>query len=219
MNFVFANFNMVTLVVWLVFFCVVAVRILRPTWVKNVSYLWLVASAIALHLLYGVVATWGQSRAWAMGSDVTRALFSAPLPSEVPFPAYLEWVRPLLEHTHGYFVFYSFENFFLSTTTLFIVTGLFFLFLVARARYRAFNFREGDIMLIVLAMLISGWPGVIVLLPIGFISAIVFSVGARVAYGVERITLPPAFLVASPVALVFGGIILEYLHLYTLLKV
>lgn len=217
-NFIFLNLNIIALAGWLMFFCIVAIRTLRPSWVNNISYGVFVVGAICLHFLYGIVATFGQARAWAMSNDATRVLFAAPLPSEVPFPSYLEWAHPLFERTHGYFAFYSFEHFFLSTIALFVVAGLFFLFLVARARYRSFNFREGDIMLIVLIMLISGWPGIFVLLPIGLVSAVLLSVGARALYGVERITLPPAFLLAAPFALIFATPILTSLHLYSLLK-
>ena len=218
MNFIFSNLNTITLVVWLTFFCIVAVRTLRPALVKNFSYGRLVVIAINLHLLYGIVATWGQYRAWATGGDITQALLVAPLSPEVPFPVYLEWARPFFEQQYGYFALYSFQNFFLSTIALFIVTGLFYFFLIARARYRALNFREGDIMLIVLAMLISGWPGVIVLLPIGLASAVLLSLGARIFYGIERIPLPPAFLFAAPFALIFAQQILTTLSLYNLLK-
>ena len=142
----------------------------------------------------------------------------APLSSEVPFPVYLEWARPFFEQQYGYFVLYSFQHFFLSTFALFIVTGLFYLFLVARARYRSFNFREGDIMLIVVAMLVSGWPGVMVLLPIGFVCAVLLSIVARILYGIERIPLPPAFLFAAPLALIFAVQILTTFHIATILK-
>ena len=218
MNFVFANMGTIAIAVWLVFFVLVVVRALRPIWVKNVSYKLLIGVAIGLYLLYGTVATFGQYRAWATSSDISRALLVAPLTPEVPFSAYLEWARPLFELTHGYFAFYSFQHFFLSAIALFIVVGLFLLFLIVRSRTHPINFREGDIMLIVLAMLISGWPGVIVLLPIGLVSAILLSVGARVFYGIERIPLPPAFLLAAPVALIYAVPILTALNLYPLLK-
>lgn len=217
MNYIFANLNTITLIVWLVFFCIVAVRTLRPAFVRNISYGWLVVMAIKIHLLYGIVATWGQYLAWT-SNDMTRVFLSAPLSPEVPFPVYLEWVRPLFENTHGYFAFYSFQNFFLSTVALLIIVGLFFLFLFVRSRTNPINFREGDIMLVVLAMLISGWPGVVVLLPIGFICAVLLSIIARVLYKVERIPLPPAFLLAAPIALLFAVPILTALNLYPLLK-
>ncbi|MBI5400878.1 MAG: hypothetical protein HZB12_02080 [Candidatus Yonathbacteria bacterium] len=218
MNFIFANIDTIAIAVWLAFFVLVVVRTLRPALVKNVSYKLFVGLALGLYLLYGVVATWGQYRAWATSSDISRALLASPLTSEVPFPSYLEWTRPLFDHTHGYFWFYSFQHFFLSTIALIIIVGLFLLFLVVRSRTHPINFREGDIMLIVLAMLISGWPGVIVLLPIGLVSAILLSIVARIFYGIDRITLPPAFLLAAPFALIFATPILTAIHLSSILK-
>lgn len=218
MNFIFSNLNTITLVVWLAFFFIVTVRTFRTSGVGNISYRWLVVVAIGIHLLYGAVATFGQYRAWATANDITRALFSAPLSGEVPLPTYLEWSRFLFEYPHGYFVFYSFGHFFLSTVALLVIVGLFLLFLVVRSRTHSINFREGDISIIVLAMLISSWPGVIVLLPIGLVSAVLLSAGARVFYGIERIPLPPAFLLAAPLALLFAKPILAAFHLYNLLK-
>lgn len=217
MNFIFTNLNTIFLIVWLTFFCVVAVRAWRPALLKNISYGWLVCAAMNLHLLYGALATWGQYAAWGK-SEFTKTFLQTPLSKEIPFPIYFEWARTFFGYPHGYFVFYSIGHFFLSTIALLIIVGLFYLFLVARARYRSLNFREGDIVLIVLAMLISGWPGVIVLLPIGFISAVLLSLGARVFYGVERTPLPPAFLLAAPIALLFAIPILTALNLYPLLK-
>lgn len=218
MNFIFSNLNTIILAVWLAFFFVVIARAFKPSWVGNISYRWLVVIAIGIHLLYGAVATFGQYRAWATANDVTRALFSAPLSAEVPLPAYIEWSRFLFEYPHGYFVFYSFGHFFLSTIALLIIVGLFLLFLVVRSRTHPINFREGDISMIILAMLISGWPGVIVLLPIGLVTAVLLSIIARVVYGVERTPLPPAFLIAAPFALLLAPQILATIHLYNLLK-
>ncbi len=217
LNFIFANLNTIELVVWTIFFFIVAVRYMRPLWVKNISYNWLAGIAIGLHILYGIVATCGQYIVWSK-SEFTKVFLSSPLTKEVPFPSYFEFLRPLFDGPNGYFAFYSFQHFFLSTIALLIVVGLFLLFLIVRSKTHPINFREGDIMLIVLAMLISGWPGVIVLLPIGLISAILLSIGARFIYGIERIPLPPSFLLASPVALIYAIPILTALNLYPLLK-
>ena len=217
LDFIFSNLNVIEVAVWITFFFIVAVRYLRPFWVKNISYGWLVAGAVAIHLLYGIFATWGQYVVWGK-SEFTKVFLASPLTGEVAFPAYLDFLRPLFDGSNGYFAFYSFQHFFLSAIALFIIVGLFLLFLLARSRTHPVNFREGDIMLIVLAMLISGWPGVIVLLPIGLVSAILLSIGARVFYGIERIPLPPAFLLAAPVAIIYAVPILTALNLYPLLK-
>lgn len=211
------NFDKINLAIWLSFFSIVVIRYLRPQLLKNISYGLLACVAIVLHLLYGILATWGQYVVWGK-SEFTRILLLSSLSPEVPFPFLLEWMRPFFSGTHGYFAFYSFQNFFLSTVALFVIVGLFYIFLITRARYRAHNFREGDIMFIVLAMLISGWPGIIVLLPIGLISAVILSIIARIFYGIERIPLAPAFLFSAPVALLFAIKILTALNLYPLLK-
>lgn len=216
-NFIFTNLNAVALVFWPIFFCVVVVRMLRPVLVKNLSYGWLITIAITLHFLYGVVATWGQYRAWA-SNDFTRVFLETPLSPEVPFPSYLELVRPFFDNTYGYFAFYSFQNFFLSTMVLLIVVVIFSLFLVVSARIHSMNLTKGDIALVVLAMLISGWPGIVILLPIGFACAVLISLVARIMYGVERVPLSISFMIAAPVALVFAIPILTFFNLYPLLK-
>lgn len=225
LNFIFANLDRIALVVWLVFFVIVLTSHRNCLWGNKVcsniallSYGWLVSLAVAIHFLYGIFATWGQYVTWAKGDDVTHALLSAPLAPEVPFPSLFEWARPFFMGNHGYFAFYSFQHFFLSTIALLVVAGLFFAFLVIRARYYPINFREGDIAMIVLALLIAGWPGAVVLLPIGLLVAVIFSLGARFFYGIERVPLPPAFLAAAPVALLFAIPILTFFHLYPLLK-
>lgn len=217
LDFIFSNINIIKVAVWAAFFFVVVVRYLRPLWVRNVSYGLLVGVAVGLHILYGVIATWGQYVAWGK-SEFTKIFLSSPLTKEVPFPSYLEFFRTMFDGSNGYFAFYSFQHFFLSTIALIIVVGLFLLFIVVRSRTHPINFREGDIMLIALAMLISGWPGVIVLLPIGLASAILLSIGARVIYRIERILLPPAFLFSAPIALIYAVPILTVLNLYPLLK-
>lgn len=217
LNFFITNFDKITLAIWLLFFSIVVIRYIRPQLIKNISYGLLAGIAALLHLLYGILATWGQYIVWG-NSEFTKILLLSSLAQEVPFPFLLEWMRPFFSGAHGYFAFYSFQNFFLSTVALLVVTGLFYIFLVTRARYRAHNFREGDIMLILLAMLISGWPGIIVLLPIGLISAVILSIIARIFYGIERIPLAPAFLFSAPVALLLAVRILTALNLYPLLK-
>jgi hypothetical protein len=183
----------------------------------RVSWKWLFVFVVVFYLSYGALLSWGQHFRWE-GSALTRDLLVQPLSKDVPLPSLLEWTRPILEKEGGYFKFYAFGHFFLSSIFLFLVTGLFVLVLKLRARYRPINFAENDISAIAIAVLVSGWPGVIVLIPLGFLCAIIISLVSRVLYGTERVYLPPAFLIASPIALAFTVPILKYIHLYTLLK-
>lgn len=219
-NYIFSNLNTIMLAVWLVFFCVVAVRFLRPLWVKYISFGRLVASAVAVHIFYDIFLTWGQYFVWSK-SEFTKVFLASPLPKEVPFPTYLEFVRPLFNSAHGYFAFYAFEHFFLSSIALFVVTGLFALFFKIYAQYRPALFQKGDIAIITLAFLIAGWPGAIVLVPLSFIIAILLAVLPLLKPGFNKtnqVILPTAFLLATPIALLFSTPILTALHLYLLLK-
>ncbi|HAT68619.1 MAG: hypothetical protein A2481_00225 [Candidatus Yonathbacteria bacterium RIFOXYC2_FULL_47_9] len=218
LGFIFSHLNAIILGMWLGFFAVVLVRFLRPYWVKNISYKQLILVAAVLHLLYATFITWGQYYIWSTSSDFTRALLAAPLPIEAPLPVMLEWIRPYFGGTLGYFTYYAFGRFFLSVIILFVVTGIFYaIFKFWHARRNNFGI-EGPELLCVL-MLIAGWPGVVVLGPLGFAVAILFSVSALVLLKKTQTSLLPAFLVVTPIALIAAKPILDFLHLYALLKI
>ncbi len=218
LGFIFAHLNAIALSMWVVFFCIVLVRFLRPDWVKNISYKWLVLSAVVLHIMYAMFVTWGQYHIWATSSDFTRALLAAPLPTEAPIPAILEFLRPYLSGSFGYFFYYAFGRFFLSMVMLFAVTGAFYTAIKFWHNKRN-NFGEQGPELLCVLMLIAGWPGIIVLGPLGFAVAILFSVGALVFLKKTQTSLLPAFLLVTPIALIASKPILDFLHLYSLLKV
>lgn len=202
----------------MVFFCVVLVRFLRPLWVKNVSYRWLILGAVVLHIFYTVFVTWGQYHIWVTASEFTRALLALPLPGEAPLPTILEWVRPYFSHSLGYFAYYAFGRFFFSVIMLFVVTGIFyaiFKFLYVRRN----NDEEQLPELLCVLMLIVGWPGIVVFIPLGFIIAILFSLSALIFFKKNQISLAPAFLFATPIVLIGAKTILAFLHLYPLLKI
>lgn len=220
LNFIFSNINIIALAIWFAFYIVVVIRTFRPAWIKHVSYTWLIACAISLHLIYGIFLTWGQYFVWSK-SEFTKIFLSSALPKEVPFPTYLEFVRPLFSGAHGYFALYAFEHFFLGIIALFFVTGLFALFFKLYAHYRPALFQERDIAVIALAFLIAGWPGAIVLVPLSFVIAVFITSLSLLKPGfnkTKQVSLPLAFLLATPIALLFSTKILTALHLYALLK-
>ena len=195
----------------------VVVRFIRPLLLKSIPYKWLVLGAVSLHLLYGIFATWGQYVVWGK-SEFTKIFLSSTLPLEVPFPSLLEWMRPAFSGTHGYFAFYSFQHFFMSTVALFFITGLFVLFFKLYAQYRPALFQEGGIAIIALAFLIAGWPGAMVLVPLSFALAVFFALLTLLKPGFNNVSLPASFLIAAPFALFFAIPILTSLNLYLLLK-
>jgi hypothetical protein len=218
LGFIFAHLNALALAVWVVFFAVVLVRFIRPSLVGDIPYRYLVLSAIALHLFYASFLTWGQYHIWATSSDFTRALLAAPLPIEAPIPVVLEFLRAYLSGPLGYFSYYAFGRFFLNILMLFAVTGAFYAAIKFWHNKRN-NFGEQGPELLCVLMLISGWPGIVVWGPLGFAVAILFSIGALLFFKKTQTSLLPAFLFATPIALIASKPILDFLHLYTLLKI
>ncbi|MCK9344627.1 MAG: hypothetical protein M0P64_00695 [Candidatus Pacebacteria bacterium] len=216
-NFFFSYFNIIVLAVWIIFFTVVALRVLRPELLKKISYRCLITSAISIHLLYGVFATWLQYIAFS-GSSVGQVLVNIALPKEVPFAWFVEWTRPMFEGAHGYFAFYAFQHFFLITVALLALVGLVTLFFSVYAKYRPALFEEGDIAIIALAFLISGWYGSLVLIPLAGVFAALYVIIRIVLKKSNKVNLPVALLLTVPVAFVFAIPILSLLSLYPLLK-
>lgn len=217
-NFIFNNLNVIALSVWLVFFTIVAIRFLSPLWVKNISYRWLIGIAVSLHIAYGILATWGQYAHWSK-SEFTKILLSDVLTPAVQFPFLLQWLRPIFDNTYGYFAFYSFTKFFLSSFALFFITGLFALFFKAYASYRPALFQRSDIAIIALTLLISGWPGAIVLVPLGFLLAVLIAILGLKMSSFNNIRISTSFVIVAPVAFLYSIQILTAINLWPLLKI
>ena len=237
LSFIFSNLNIFALAVWMILFVIVALRFVRPQWVKNISFPVLIALAILLHVLYGAFVTWGQYHVWATSSDFTKTFISAPLPKEVPFPGILSGLRHSLERPRGYFVFYVFERVWLDILISFALAGFFYAIFKIWSFYRGGFSTYGPEILLVL-MLIVGYPSLLVLVLLGFTFVLaLFGVCYGIRFFVEvnkekprtiatflpavrkaaslvacsPMYLEPAFFVAGFVALLFGKIIFRFL--------
>lgn len=177
-------------------------------WIKKISYTKLILVAIGLNIFYGVFVTWGQYYTWSTLSDVTRFLLTAPLPTQVPFPSYLEWTRPLFANHLGYFMFYVWGRVWLDIFILFTFSGLLYFVFKTWKFYRGGFLEKGPELMLVL-MLISGWTSVLVSLSLGFIFAILW-VGYSLFRGKKNVAVEPVFIFATFFALIFAKIILAY---------
>lgn len=216
-HFLAAYIHIIAMVVWALVSVAILLRYFKTPYIVQLPWWSIVVFVVFLHIAYVALVAVGQYELWA-ASEFTRDFLTQPLASDVPFPSILEWARPWFAGPLGYFSFYVLGRFVMSLAILFVLTLVCFGLLLIRAKYRPINFQEGDIAALTLAVLVSGWPGVIVLIPLGFIVAIAISIGSKILYGSERTYLPPAFLIAAPVAFLFGVQILKALNLYTLLK-
>lgn len=215
LNFIFSHLYAIILVIWILFLIIVVIRFWRPAWVKNISYLKLFWITLGIHIIYGLFLTWGQSYVWANGNAMTEALLNLPLPSQVPFPSFLEWLRPLFEHSHGYFWFYVWGRFWFNIFLLFLTGGVLYSIFRAWKHYRGGFSDEGPLLLLIL-MLISGWPGVLVSVTLGFILAVLlFGFHYLKSYikkvPIQNVVIEPAFILSTLVALLFTNFILKYM--------
>ncbi len=210
LNFIFAHLNAIMLAVWVIFFTIVVVRFLRPTLLPRVSFGILAMAAIGVHLFFALFITWGQYHVWATGSDFTRVFLSAPLSSEVPLPSLFEWMRGYFEQPLGYFAYYAIGRFFLKVFLLFIISGFFYLLFKVWDKYRRVFIPDGAELLLAL-MLISGWPGILVLIPLGLLFSVISFVFPP-SLGAWRFSIERMFLVATPIALLFAISIFAYFN-------
>lgn len=217
LNFIFAHLDAFALGMWVIFFCVVLIRFLRPFWVKNISYKWLILGAVALHIFYAIFVTWGQYYVWAIGSDFTRALLASPLSTEAPLPNIFEWARAYLDGSLGYFTYYAFGRFFFKIILLFGVAGLFYAVFKLWNNYRKSLGEHGPELILIL-LLIAGWPGVFILIPLG-LSIAALSFGVLYGTAGRRVHIEPSFLIATPLALLFARPLLDYFHILNLFLV
>jgi hypothetical protein len=222
LNFIFSNLNVIILAVWVLFLLIVAIRFFRPVWMysnngfiskvifwfKNVSYKKLIISAFGLNILYGLFITWGQYYVWSISTDYVKSLVTLPLSKETPLPYLMEWTRPIFEKDFGYFLYYVLGRFWLYIIISFIISGfLYFIFKTWKSQHG--NFRDDGPQLLLILMLIVGWPGILVLIPLGFILSILYSFMFYFK-GKREVDIEPAFVVASFITLIFGNIVIRF---------
>jgi hypothetical protein len=215
LKFIFSNLNAIILVIWFLFLIIVTIRFFRPNWVKNISYKKLLLIVLGFHIVYGIFITWGQYYVWAKGSGVTKVLLHLPLSSQVPFPHFLEWSRFIFENNIGYFSYYVLGRFWSSIFILFFTSLiLYFIFKIWKS-YRGGFSEEGPLLLFIL-MLVSGWPGIIVSVALGFIFATLFFIFYFVKNMKDKnppkvIFIEGFFILSTLIALLFTKVIMFYM--------
>jgi hypothetical protein len=172
-------------------------------------------AVIALNFTYPAVLTGLQWYSWSE-SAVGRALLSLPLDPKVPLPALLQPARIFFEHAGGYFAFYAIDRFWLSFVLTCICAAIFqFVFVIVR-RIGADTEPRSDNALPLLAVLIVGWPGVVVFVPLSLCFAVVHGV-ARAIQGRRETSFGPSLSLAAFVVAISGPFLVAILHLTVLI--
>lgn len=157
----------------------------------------LIVCTLLFWVAYTVFLTFTQYKVWIDGNELTKVFTIAPVGSEVPFPGALEFVRPLFERPGGYFAFYVFGRFWLKVIILFLVSFVFYFFLKLLHKYRERFFKEGEIELGLLCALLSGWPGVVLFIPLSLFYTVFLGIFRLLVFKEYRTTLGIPFLLSA----------------------
>jgi hypothetical protein len=213
--FFITNPHIIVRIIWVGIIFLALMKYFRVRGSKKVSWQMLCGIAIAIHFLYAALLTWSQYFVWSH-TEVTKVLTTIPLPEVVPMFFFLEWLHPLFEASRGYFMFYAFNHFFLSTFLLMFVVGGIALLLFLLKKVLPTSFRKNDTLLVLFCCIAAGWPNIFVVIPLAFFFLVGEVVVRNFYMNEKHAYLPGAFLTALVVVFFFGTTLLQYLNLYTL---
>lgn len=179
-----------------------------PLWLR---YSVLIRSAIVFRIVYAALLTFLQYRVWATMGEVGKLFLntSAHSINPGPFMGMLSWV---FDGKLGYFLYYSYGRFWLSTILSIGIAWIFSRVLIALRNYNGRFFEEGEIELGFLMALVVGWPYFVIFIPLVGICVALF---ASVRTGIMRetyTTLGLPFIIAAAVCLLWGAKLLALVN-------
>lgn len=189
---------------WLAFLLVLGYAYARTPFGVHTIRSPFVVIALAMHLVYAAMLSWGQYIVWS-SSEFTKVFLESPIPSEVGQDQFVIWITQLFNIDVGYFFFYVWGHFFAPLASLLLVVLFFGLFLWVYKHYHPLKFKEGDVEVILASLLAVGWPGVLVLIPLALFATVIRIFWARGNLLNDRVYLPPMFIILAPFVVVFGS--------------
>ena len=106
---------------------------------------------------------------------------------------------------------YVWIHYWMNISILFLTSGILYSFFKTWKFYRGGFLDNGPELLLVL-MLISRWPGVMIMVSLGFIFAVILSIFKLFYFKDKKnINLEPAIILATFIVLIFGNLIISYL--------
>lgn len=134
---------------------------------------WVLLLPLGWQVFYPATLTVLQWYTWSHNS-FTSLLLTLPLSKEVPFPSWIEFIRPLFEHSGGYFAFYSFGRFWIPAILSVLAALTWWGVLRLTRVVKLTVFSEEDITLALGAALVVGWPRIIVFVPLFVVCTLFF---------------------------------------------
>lgn len=244
LNFIFSNFNAIVLIIWLLFAVIVAIRYFQPTGdifsrknflskigkkignisflkttsnavgrffstifkilhlnilftkigksIKNISFLKLIMIALGFNIFFGLFISASLYYVWGL-SDPSGTFIKLP-----------------------YFLGYIWTNVWLNISISFFLSGLLYTLFKVWKYYRGGFLEKGPELLLIL-MLIPGFPKILIFITTGFIFLIFYFIFSYIFKHKKVLIIEPAFIFAIFLTLIFGNIVLGYLYQYSIL--
>ncbi len=160
-------------------------------WFKTLTVIFLCWS-----VAYAAFLTIGQYLVWSM-DPFLHALVFVPVAPQGVVPSALVPLLSLFHFPHGYFIFYALDHFWMPLIVALVLAGLFYGVLRALRRWRRDIFSVQEMEIGFLCALLSGWPGIVILIPLALLSALLFSIVRLVWMHEERSSLAAPFIAAT----------------------
>lgn len=208
LNFIFSNLNAIILITWIIFLFFICIRFFKPEWVKSISYKKIILISISIHIFYALFISWGQYYVWLNGGEFTRSLLSMPLSTDVPFSPVFEWLRPIFAGDLGYFFYYILGRFWINAFLTLIISFVLYGFFILWDHYRG-SFVDNGTKIVLILMIISGWPGVLINVVLGFFLSLILMIIYTIK-GKNNLKIEPLFIVSTLLSLLFTNIILSH---------
>ena len=161
----------------------------------------LIVVAIAFRFLDAILKTVGQYYLWAK-EPLTKVFLNSGLSPETPG---IFSQIPIFDNNYGYFIFYALTRFWFNVIVVFAVSFLFSVFLGALKKKRVTFFDTGEVKLGVLTALLVGWPQVIILIPVLFLSVVLLSIFRSLFLKKHYTTLGYPLIFSSALIFVLGN--------------
>jgi hypothetical protein len=199
------------IVQWLVFAAAVFIFIRNKKQEKPASGIlyYLAYGIIGFRLAYALLLTLMQYYVWN-GSGFTRLLLNMPLEQgKAFFPEFWNYSINIFGRQSGYFLYYSFMHFWLSSIIAIALSGIFYsLFKMWKSR-RPWVMSEDELALSFLSVLLVGWPGFVIFLPLSVLLTMAQSAAGRIIFKKERTQFGYPMIFAILIVLVLGTWLIE----------
>ncbi len=116
----------------------------------------------------------------------------------------------------SYFVFYSFGRFWLNAMLAALAALVFYFFLRMLSRHRGGLFKEGEKELGFIMALVSGWPGIVLFIPLVFVITVILAIVRLVIFKLRTTTLGLPFIISAATVLLWGSELITLFHLNVL---